>query len=72
MLISTLPGHEQVKSDEEALRLMNDSPYGLTASVWTNDDKAFEALTEDLDVGTVFMNRSVLPPPPPPNRHRCL
>ena len=27
----------QVKDDEEAIKLMNDSPFGLTASIWTSD-----------------------------------
>ena len=32
-------GIMKVESDEEAIRLMNDSPYGLTASIWTSDDR---------------------------------
>jgi acyl-CoA reductase-like NAD-dependent aldehyde dehydrogenase len=52
----------QVSSDEEALALMNDSPYGLTASVWTSaaspeSEAAFLALSENLAAGTVFLNR---------------
>jgi len=47
----------RVKSDEEALRLMNDSEYGLTASIWTRDEQAALALGADLETGTVFMNR---------------
>lgn len=50
-------GIMKVKSDEEALKLMNDSAYGLTASVWTKDIKATEKLGRDLETGTVFMNR---------------
>ncbi len=46
-----------VKSDEEALELMNDSDFGLTASVWTKDEEAALALGEKLETGTVFMNR---------------
>jgi acyl-CoA reductase-like NAD-dependent aldehyde dehydrogenase len=46
-----------VKSDAEALQLMNDSQYGLTASIWTADmDKAMEIGTE-VETGTWFMNR---------------
>ena len=46
-----------VKSDEEAIRHMNDSPYGLTASVWTNDaEKALE-IGRRTETGTFFMNR---------------
>jgi acyl-CoA reductase-like NAD-dependent aldehyde dehydrogenase len=52
----------QVSSDDEALTLMNDSPYGLTASVWTsasseNSEAAFLALADRLHTGTVFLNR---------------
>jgi acyl-CoA reductase-like NAD-dependent aldehyde dehydrogenase len=46
-----------VDSDDEAVRLMNDSPYGLTASVWTTDLDAAEALGARLQTGTVFANR---------------
>jgi acyl-CoA reductase-like NAD-dependent aldehyde dehydrogenase len=46
-----------VRTDEEAVRLMNDSPYGLTASVWTSDVEASERLASELEVGTVFTNR---------------
>jgi acyl-CoA reductase-like NAD-dependent aldehyde dehydrogenase len=50
-------GIMKVSSDEEAVRLMNDSPYGLTASVWTSDIAAAEALGGQIETGTVFMNR---------------
>lgn len=50
-------GVMKVKSDEEALELMNDSPYGLTASIWTKDEAAFQRLLPDVEAGTVFMNR---------------
>jgi acyl-CoA reductase-like NAD-dependent aldehyde dehydrogenase len=43
--------------DDQAVRLMNDSDYGLTASVWTRDENAAIALGDRLDTGTVFMNR---------------
>lgn len=46
-----------VQDDAEALRLMNDSPYGLTASLWTRDEGAALRLGEQLETGTVFMNR---------------
>lgn len=46
-----------VKSDEEAIRLMNDSRYGLTASVWTKDTDAAIHIGDRLDTGTCFMNR---------------
>ena len=46
-----------VVDDEEAVRLMNDSRFGLTASIWTRDASAAEAIGERLETGTVFMNR---------------
>jgi len=46
-----------VKSDAEAVRLMNDSRYGLTASIWTLDREAARVIGDQLDTGTVFMNR---------------
>ena len=50
-------GIQVVKDDDEAIRLMNDSRYGLTASVWTQDAKAAVGLGERIEAGTVFMNR---------------
>ena len=47
-----------VKDDEEALALMNDSDYGLTASLWTGDVARAEALGARIETGTVFMNRA--------------
>ena len=51
-------GIMKVKDDAEALRLMNDSPYGLTASVWTQDYDTAAALGAQIETGTVFMNRA--------------
>ncbi|WP_027134169.1 aldehyde dehydrogenase family protein [Geminicoccus roseus] len=50
-------GVMKVESDEEAVALMNDSPYGLTAAVWTSDTEAAEQIGDRLETGTVFMNR---------------
>lgn len=50
-------GIQSVESDEEALQLMNDSEFGLTASIWTSDQKAALNLADDLETGTCFMNR---------------
>jgi acyl-CoA reductase-like NAD-dependent aldehyde dehydrogenase len=46
-----------VTSDEEAIALMNDSPYGLTASVWTRDADAARRIGDRIQTGTWFMNR---------------
>jgi acyl-CoA reductase-like NAD-dependent aldehyde dehydrogenase len=46
-----------VDSDDEAVRLMNDSRYGLTASVWTSDIERAQAIGRRVDTGTWFMNR---------------
>ncbi len=46
-----------VSSDEQAIELMNDSPFGLTASLWTKDEQAAQAIGRQIDTGTVFMNR---------------
>jgi acyl-CoA reductase-like NAD-dependent aldehyde dehydrogenase len=46
-----------VADDAEAVTRMNDSRYGLTASIWTRDPEAALALGEQLETGTVFMNR---------------
>jgi acyl-CoA reductase-like NAD-dependent aldehyde dehydrogenase len=53
----------KVKNDEEAVRLMNDSDYGLTASIWTKDIAYGEELIEQLEAGTVFINRCDYPNP---------
>jgi acyl-CoA reductase-like NAD-dependent aldehyde dehydrogenase len=50
-------GIQRVASDEEAIGLMNDSSYGLTAALWTSDEKAALAIGDRIETGTVFMNR---------------
>ena len=50
-------GIMKVASDEEAVRLMNDSEYGLTAAIFSADAARAEALGDALDTGTVFLNR---------------
>jgi acyl-CoA reductase-like NAD-dependent aldehyde dehydrogenase len=46
-----------VESDEQAVGLMNDSRYGLTASIWTADAEAATRIGERVETGTWFMNR---------------
>ncbi len=47
-----------VKNDVEAIALMNDSDFGLTASLWTQDTNRAEAIADQIETGTVFMNRA--------------
>ena len=51
-------GIMKVKSDDEAIALMNDSKYGLTASVWTQDAERAGRIGREIETGTVFMNRA--------------
>ncbi|MCR9109634.1 aldehyde dehydrogenase family protein [Marivita sp. XM-24bin2] len=46
-----------VKDDEEAIALMNDSQFGLTAAIFSKDAEAVEAIADRIETGTVFMNR---------------
>lgn len=50
-------GIMKVSDDDEAIQLMNDSPYGLTAAVWTEDADAAQRIGSEIATGTVFMNR---------------
>lgn len=50
-------GIMKVTSDEEAIDLMNDSEFGLTASVWTMDEEAAVRIGDQVNTGTWFMNR---------------
>ncbi|UWQ80329.1 aldehyde dehydrogenase family protein [Leisingera sp. S132] len=51
-------GIMKVSSDAEAIRLMNDSDFGLTASLWTADVERAQAVGDQIETGTVFMNRA--------------
>jgi len=53
----------KVSSDHEAITLMNDSEFGLTASIWTKDVDLGEQLTQQVEAGTVFVNRADFPSP---------
>lgn len=50
-------GIMSVADDDEAVRMMNDSAYGLTASVWTPDLDRAQQIGDRIDTGTWFMNR---------------
>ncbi len=47
-----------VRSDDEAIALMNDSDFGLTASLWTRDPERAARVGDRVDTGTVFLNRA--------------
>jgi acyl-CoA reductase-like NAD-dependent aldehyde dehydrogenase len=50
-------GIMKVKDESEAIKLMNDSPYGLTASIWTKDLDIAEKIGNQVQTGTFYMNR---------------
>jgi acyl-CoA reductase-like NAD-dependent aldehyde dehydrogenase len=50
-------GIMSVKDDDEAIALMNDSVFGLTAAIYTADAEAADSIGARLQTGTVFMNR---------------
>lgn len=53
----------KVKNDVEAIKLMNDSQFGLTASIWTKDVSKGHKLIDEVEAGTVFVNRCDYPAP---------
>jgi acyl-CoA reductase-like NAD-dependent aldehyde dehydrogenase len=56
-IFGPVAGVMKVSSDDEAVRLMNDSDFGLTAAVWTRDMDAALSIGERVETGTWFMNR---------------
>jgi acyl-CoA reductase-like NAD-dependent aldehyde dehydrogenase len=50
-------GIMKVRDEAEAIRLMNDSEFGLTAAIWTSDEEAAIRIGSQIDTGTLFMNR---------------
>jgi len=56
-IFGPVAGVMKVTGDDEAVRLMNDSEFGLTAAVWTKDADAARALGDRVQTGTWFMNR---------------
>ena len=56
-IFGPVAGVARVRSDSEAVALMNDSAFGLTAAVWTREPQAAEQLGSQIETGTFFMNR---------------
>ena len=56
-IFGPVAGLMQVSSDDEAVDLMNDSDFGLTAAIWTADADAALTLGQRVNTGTWFMNR---------------
>jgi acyl-CoA reductase-like NAD-dependent aldehyde dehydrogenase len=56
-IFGPVAGVMKVRSDEEAIGLMNDSAFGLTAAIWTQDADTAVAIGDRVDTGTWFMNR---------------
>jgi acyl-CoA reductase-like NAD-dependent aldehyde dehydrogenase len=56
-IFGPVAGVMKVRSDDEAITLMNDSAFGLTAAIWTQDADAAVAIGDRVDTGTWFMNR---------------
>ena len=56
-IFGPVAGIMKVQSDEQAIELMNDSAYGLTAAIWTSDADAALSIGDRVETGTWFMNR---------------
>jgi acyl-CoA reductase-like NAD-dependent aldehyde dehydrogenase len=56
-IFGPVAGIMKVQSDEQAIALMNDSAYGLTAAIWTSDADAALSIGDRVETGTWFMNR---------------
>ena len=56
-IFGPVAGIMKVRSDEQAIELMNDTAFGLTAAIWTADDEAAVAIGDRVHTGTWFMNR---------------
>ena len=56
-IFGPVAGIMRVRSDEEAVALMNDTAFGLTAAIWTADTEAALSIGDRIETGTFFMNR---------------
>jgi acyl-CoA reductase-like NAD-dependent aldehyde dehydrogenase len=56
-IFGPIAGIMKVGSDEDAIKLMNDSAFGLTAAIWTSDEEAAISIGDRVEAGTWFMNR---------------
>lgn len=56
-IFGPVAGIMRVRSDEEAIGLMNDTTFGLTAAIWTSDENAALSIGDRIETGTWFMNR---------------
>ena len=56
-IFGPVAGIMSVRGDEEAIELMNDSRFGLTAAIWTGDEAAALDIGDRIETGTWFMNR---------------
>lgn len=49
----------KAKDEEDAVRIANDSPFGLGASIWTNDFKKAKRMATEIESGCIFINGMV-------------
>ncbi len=49
----------KVKDNKEAIKMANDTPYGLSASIFSADLEEAQKLAEEIDAGNVFINEAV-------------
>jgi acyl-CoA reductase-like NAD-dependent aldehyde dehydrogenase len=56
-IFGPVAGIMRVDNDEQAVALMNDTAFGLTAAIWTSDEEAAISIGNRIETGTWFMNR---------------